>query len=202
MFFRCLLCLVSFTLSVGVFSDPTPLWITHFMVNNGNGVVDQPNPSLAWKLRDFSETYSSQSAYQIIVASTEELLNSQKPDLWDTGKVYSEESCNIRYQGKPVTPGQTVFAAVRVWDQNDSATQYAKTSWMQEISTAQWTAKWIAPPKALQQLTFKNILPEEVEIMKSHPGIKPVYYYRKTFTITDPVASAVIYCSAKGMFKG
>lgn len=199
---RRLLFLLSFAFFAVASPNSTSLWIPRLTVNYENAVVDQRNPSFGWAVYDVYTIYSSQSAYRIIVASTEELLNSERPDLWDTGKIYSNESWNIRYEGKAVEPGQTVFAGVKIWDQNDLATVYTKASWRQEFNTAHWTAKWISPPESLLQTAFTNILPEEEEIVKSHPGIQPVLYFRKIFSIEDPIESAIVYCSAKGMFIG
>lgn len=96
--------------------------------------VDSPNPRLGWIL-NAQETDNgeipknqSQTAYQIIAASSKELLSSGKPDLWDSEKVQSDRTFHVRYQGKALLPGQTVFWTVRVWDQDNQVSAYAKVS--------------------------------------------------------------------------
>lgn len=179
------------------------LWIVRVSVENDNAVVDHPNPRLGWLLVPLGNHQNvSQNAYQILVASNQVLLNSEKPDLWDTGKVYSNESWNIRYEGKTIKPGQTVFWAVRVWDQDNVVTEYTQDSWRQEFDINQWSAKWIGAPENFQQVAFKNLQTEDKQVIKSHPGLKPVSYFRKTFSIVEPVERGVIYCTAKGIFMG
>jgi alpha-L-rhamnosidase len=56
-----------------------------------------------------------QTAYQILVASSEELLKQDKGDLWDSGKVMSDQSVNVEYAGKSLTSNQRCFWKVRVW---------------------------------------------------------------------------------------
>lgn len=96
--------------------------------------VDSPNPRLSWVLQAVPNDDKTvprnlfQTAYQIAVASKLELLRSSNPDLWDSNKVKSDSTINVRYQGKVLEPGQTVFWAVRVWDQNDNASQFSEVS--------------------------------------------------------------------------
>jgi hypothetical protein len=43
-----------------------------------------------------------QTAYRIVVASSEGLLKKDQGDLWDSGRVTSDESVNVAYAGKPL----------------------------------------------------------------------------------------------------
>lgn len=96
--------------------------------------VDNPNPRLAWILKPVMHkngtipTNLFQTAYQIAVASNEDLLKSGKPDLWDTKKRLSDSTYNIQYEGKALKPAQKVFWTVRVWDQNGHESKFANVS--------------------------------------------------------------------------
>jgi hypothetical protein len=59
--------------------------------------MDAEKPLLSWKIED-SRHSAKQTAYQIQVASTEEKLASGKADVWDSGRVESEN---------PADPGST-----------------------------------------------------------------------------------------------
>jgi alpha-L-rhamnosidase len=59
--------------------------------------IDVPRPRLSWTLES-EERGQKQTAYQILVSSTREEFD--RPDLWDSGKVASEESVHIPYGGK------------------------------------------------------------------------------------------------------
>ena len=53
--------------------------------------VDAPNPRLFWTVES-SERGQKQTAYEILVASSPELLVQDQGDLWDSGKVASDET--------------------------------------------------------------------------------------------------------------
>ena len=57
-----------------------------------------------------------QTAYQVLVASSEELLKKDKGDLWDSGKVESDQSIQVEYAGKPLESRMQCHWKVRVWD--------------------------------------------------------------------------------------
>src|SRR5258706_14946235 len=60
--------------------------------------VDSQNPRLFWKLAASGRS-RKQTAYQILVASSERTLTRDHGDLWDSGKVDSDETLQIAYAG-------------------------------------------------------------------------------------------------------
>ncbi len=118
--------------------------------------VDLPHPRLSWILTS-SRRGEAQSAYQIVAASTLDLLSRDQPDLWDTGKVSSDQSIQIPYSGKPLVSGQQCFWKVRVWDKTDQPTTWSEPAhWSMGmlsaglLSSDDWKASWIAAPGAQQ----------------------------------------------------
>ncbi|MEK7994103.1 MAG: hypothetical protein AAB403_09900 [Planctomycetota bacterium] len=63
--------------------------------------VGEVNPSFEWRLES-ERRGVTQSAYQIRVASSRELVLSGGADLWDSGRVRSDQSYAIVYGGKPL----------------------------------------------------------------------------------------------------
>lgn len=63
--------------------------------------IDVLRPRLSWVL-EHSERGHTQSAYQILVASSRENLLNDRGDIWDSGKVDSDRSVNVEYEGKPL----------------------------------------------------------------------------------------------------
>ena len=61
--------------------------------------LDTAAPRMSWRLES-SQRNVMQTAYRILVASSPELLAQDKGDLWDSGKVESDASVWIPYQGK------------------------------------------------------------------------------------------------------
>ncbi len=73
-------------------------------------VVD-PTPTFSWTYQH--PQGSPQSAYQIIVASSQQQLDSGIGDLWDSGVVLSSQT-TATYQGQALADYQTYFWKVRV----------------------------------------------------------------------------------------
>ena len=110
--------------------------------------IDVRHPRLSWKLESGDlkpERGVRQSAYQILAASSEELLQKDVGDLWDSGKVVSDETAQIVYGGKPLQTGEQVFWKVRAWDQNDQTTPWSEPAkWsMGLLKDSDWKAEWI-----------------------------------------------------------
>lgn len=109
--------------------------------------VDVSAPRLSWQLAATEqEQDKAQSAYQILVASSAEKLAANTADLWDSGKVESNETLGLLYQGKPLASSQPVFWQVRAWDEADQPTSWSSAaSWtMGLLATTDWqAAKWI-----------------------------------------------------------
>jgi len=83
------------------------------------------------------------------VASSEELLKKDKGDWWDSGKVWSDQSTQVEYAGKPMVSRQQCFWKVRVWDQEGNATDWSRPSvWTTGLlNPSDWQAKWIRSPE-------------------------------------------------------
>jgi alpha-L-rhamnosidase len=106
--------------------------------------VDSPSPRLFWELESGTRG-QSQSAYQILVASSGKNLAKDDGDLWDSGKVSSDETIQIPYGGKELKSSQQVFWKVRTWDANGKISAWSKTAtWtMGALQGSDWQAKWI-----------------------------------------------------------
>ncbi|KMT64851.1 family 78 glycoside hydrolase catalytic domain [Catenovulum maritimum] len=103
--------------------------------------VHNSKPRFSWHAN-----VKQQFAYQIQVASSVELLNDQEIDLWDSGKVNSEVSLNIPYQGKVLAANQKAVWQVRVWAVGaEQPTSWSATgTWeMGLVNKTDWQAKWL-----------------------------------------------------------
>jgi alpha-L-rhamnosidase len=107
--------------------------------------IDAASPRLSWQLES-GERDVKQSAYQILVASSEKILAKDQGDLWDGGKISSDDSVLISYAGKNLSSREACFWKVRVWDANGKMSAWSKpASWtMGILNPADWgAAKWI-----------------------------------------------------------
>ena len=103
------------------------------------------SPRFSWEL-EHPERGQKQSAYQIQVASNQNLLNTNTGDLWDSGKVLSDRSVNVVYAGKTLESGTTCYWKVCAWDAHDRVSEYssAATFEMSLLDAEDWQGEWIA----------------------------------------------------------
>jgi alpha-L-rhamnosidase len=107
--------------------------------------IDQTAPRLSWMLES-TKRGDHQAAYQVLVASTPELLNKDQGDLWDSGKVESEDNTAVVYSGKPLQSQTGCYWKVRVWSAlTDEQPQWTPSArWtMGLLKPEDWHAKWI-----------------------------------------------------------
>ncbi|MCU1259838.1 MAG: alpha-L-rhamnosidase, partial [Bryobacterales bacterium] len=72
--------------------------------------IDVTAPRLSWALAaDPSARGVRQTAYRILVASSERTLRSNTGDLWDSGRVESAQSAHVAYEGGPMSSGAVAF---------------------------------------------------------------------------------------------
>ncbi len=155
--------------------------------------VDSPQPRLSWVIQS-RERGVTQSAYQILVASDAELLKNNQGDLWDSGKVNSDQTIQVEYSGKALVSGQACFWKVCMWKQDGQSSGWSEpASWtMGLLNAADWQARWIGAPEAL--------IPKTDMTGTNRNSMAPAPYFRKTFVISKPVKRATAYASALGAY--
>lgn len=109
--------------------------------------IDSTRPALGWAFGDPGRD-TRQTAYEIRAASSEQLLRSGRPDLWDTGRVRSATNEGVRYAGRAVDSRDQVFWQVRVWDESGTPSSWSRTAtWEVGLLHAKdWSAQWIGNP--------------------------------------------------------
>src|SRR5438045_8208182 len=76
-------------------SNLTPVALRCEYLENPLG-IDELKPRLTWKVES-TERSQKQSAYQILVASDEKNLKEDRGNLWDPGKITSDQTVNVEY---------------------------------------------------------------------------------------------------------
>jgi hypothetical protein len=141
--------------------------------------IDSTNPRLDWILQSGDSTARglAPSAYQILVASSPDLLARNEGDLWDSGKIISDQMNQIAYAGQPLQSSQAVWWKVRVWDQAGSPSDWsAVAQWtMGVLSDEDWqSAKWIGAPDANEPVDHKGPKPKyETVLLRREFMVKP-----------------------------
>jgi len=145
--------------------------------------IDTSQPRLSWTVES-NLRGARQTAYQIIVAASRARLASSTGDLWDTGKVASNETIQIAYQGKPLQSRQRCFWKVRVWDQNGQASSWSEPAqWaMGLMEPADWSAKWVGDKLPSVENVSATML-------------------RREFKLSSRARRAIVYASALGVYE-
>lgn len=124
----------------------------------GIGVV---KPRLSWKLSSVQQG-ERQTAYEIRAASSEALLHSGRPDLWNSGKVNSGQSVLVTWNGQPLASRSEVFWQVRVWDKGGQPSAWSEVASF-ELGllnpASEWKAHWITadlPRYDIEAVALKN----------------------------------------------
>lgn len=109
--------------------------------------IDEPHPQLSWVIES-NRRGEVQTAYQVLVASTPELLAARRGDFWDSGKISSDATAQVEYAGQNLLSRAQCFWQVRVWDRDGKPSAWSPPSkWsMGLLHPADWTAQWISDP--------------------------------------------------------
>jgi alpha-L-rhamnosidase len=126
--------------------------------------IDTTQPRLSWILgaEKRGGRGQEQSAYQILVAGNRNELDAGQGDLWDSGKVISDQSVQVRYAGKALTSEQECFWKVRVWDERGQPSSWSRPArWtMGLLKPLDWHAKWVGLEEAGPDQGARNVLGE------------------------------------------
>jgi alpha-L-rhamnosidase len=106
--------------------------------------IDTLDPRLSWRLNSESRGIK-QTSYQILVSSNLEALSANNGEIWNTGRIDSDQSYSIRYEGKGLVSGQRYYWKVRIWDQSGSPSAWSQPAWweMGLLHAADWQGQWI-----------------------------------------------------------
>jgi alpha-L-rhamnosidase len=164
--------------------------------------IDETKPRLSWQPESATRG-QKQTAYQILVASSPGTLAKDTGDLWDTGRVTSDQSIQLAYGGKPLSSRQRCCWKVRVWDKDGKPSAWSEAAeWsMGLLGDSDWKAQWIG----------HDALPPEEQIANLPiPGPKgkgktkrylPSPYLRKEFKVSRSVSHATLQVTAQGFVE-
>ena len=181
-------------------------------LNNPQG-IDVPKPRFFWEDRSNSRGFR-QFAWQLE-------LKRGDTQVWNSGKVISDESIQIEYGG-PALDSSTRFSwRVRVWDQDNQVSAWSETAGF-STGLQQWQAQWIGRrPEAEWQARYRaardaeakdptgrwnrwdNHPRDPIDWITSHPNPihDPAPLLRKGFGIDKPVKEALLFVTGLGNYQ-
>ena len=153
--------------------------------------IDVPEPRLSWQSRT-DKRGSLQSAYRVLAASSLKLLEQEKADLWDTGKVTASKSLYLPYKGKDLSSNKRVYWKVKVWDNHGRQSAWsAPATWSMGImEDHQWKGQWIGLD---QELGKDNIDTTFTRVAAR--------YLRKELQLPRKIKRATAHVAGLGLFE-
>lgn len=119
--------------------------------------IDSTAPRLSWICTPTSPNARglSQSAFQVLVSGSKEVLERNAGDLWDSGRIATNQSAQVTYAGRLLTSHQACWWKVRVWDEQDRASAWSAPAYwsMGLLNAADWKAQWIGLDAGLENGT-------------------------------------------------
>jgi alpha-L-rhamnosidase len=166
--------------------------------------IDDLSPRFSWQLHD-PERGAKQTAYQLQVATRAELFSSaaSKPDLWDSGRIESNKSLNIRYDGPILEPSKRYFWRVRVWDASGKPYAPSQPSWWETglLRQGNWRAGWIgyetAEEEAVRHAPAAWIASPEAGALEAEKAPEQHFAFRKTVVLEKPVRQAALFATGQ-----
>ncbi len=159
------------------------------MLTNPEG-IDVVQPRLSWQLNS-SLSGLEQTAYQVLVASTKEKLDANDADLWDSGKVNTNQSIHVVYKGKKLTSRQEAYWKVNVWTNKGETSWSAVNYWSIGILTyADWkSTRWIG---------YEKLSKDDSVSQYSRLSAR---YLRKGIDLKKPIKNAKVYIMGMGLYE-
>jgi alpha-L-rhamnosidase len=153
--------------------------------------LDETRPRLSWRLES-GQRAQVQTAWQVLVASSRELLARETGDRWDSGRTPGSQSEQVAYAGKALASRQECFWKVRVWDREGRPSRWSEpASWtLGLLQSEDWQAQWISARDS-------SPLPGKPQPLH----LPPARHYRKEFTPAQPVRRATLYATALGIYE-
>ncbi len=123
--------------------------------------IDVAVPRFSWKQTDPDHIRGQkQSAWQVLVAGSKELLAQDQGDLWDSGKVSSSQSTLVPYRGTSLSSNQDCYWKVRVYDKDGKASAWSTPARfsMGLLEQSDWQGAWIHHPDRPSSTSPRSVI--------------------------------------------
>lgn len=157
------------------------------LMNNPRG-IDRQAPRLSWEIQD-STRGVYQIGYHVIVSSSLAKLEREIGDLWDSGKVNSNNSTTVYYAGQKLESRQQVYWKVRVYTNKQDLGWSAPANWTTGLRYYKdWKNRWIG-------------LDGYQDTDDEQKGQLSGRYFRKDFETKKKVQKATAYIMGLGLYE-
>ena len=149
--------------------------------------IDIEKPRFSWTFV-LEGRNQRQTAYEIVVSDH---VDGAEGSVWASGKIKSSEPVLIPYGGKPLQSFTRYFWRVRVYDQNDQASDWSAPAWFETtfLFASDWQAHWIGDGR------------KQFERDEDFYRDDPMPLFRKAFDIKKKIQTARLYIAGLGYYE-
>jgi alpha-L-rhamnosidase len=137
--------------------------------------IDRDTPLFTWIMNDPNRG-ERQTAYQILVSSSIEKIDTNVGDIWNSGKIISSNSASVPFVGSALASASRYYWKVKLWDKDGNESPFSKYATFDiGLNKTDWTASYI---------------------WDGTENVNNFAYFRKGFNLTKSVKLAKVYVSA------
>lgn len=152
--------------------------------------IESQHPRLSWIIQS-TDRGVMQTAYQILVATSPEKLAAGEGDLWNSGKVDSDQSIWVPYEGKKLKSNQRCYWKVKVYTTKGESNWSETAEWgMGPLGEIHWGGRWIGWDA-----------PFEWDREDSHSRMSSRYLRTEFKTQDKEIKRATVHISGLGMYE-
>ena len=177
LFFSPLIIILSlFVLTISCNSQQTPApsgLLCQLLRDPNDAVITDSLPEFSWIVNS-QQNDVRQTAYRLLVASSQENIDKNQGNIWDSGKISSDRSSSVSYQGIPLSAQNNYWWKVKTWDSKGEESDFSAAQafhtgkfinrhddWPGESHWVQLTnGDWVLENR--QRATFQDIAPKEI----------------------------------------
>ncbi|SEN76805.1 Alpha-L-rhamnosidase N-terminal domain-containing protein [bacterium A37T11] len=166
--------------------------------------IQTMSPTFGWKIKTGEKGYR-QSAWQLLVASTQAELDKDVAGIWDSGKRLSNEQQFIPYKGAALSSGRKYYWKVRIWDDKGIPSDWSSPAFFITglFAPHDWDhCDWIA----LEELDNRLKVVPGVHLKGDNLGEKAIKravipLFRKSFLVTKKIKEAYLFITGLGQYE-
>lgn len=164
--------------------------------------IDVLKPRFSWNMES-AERNQSQTGYQILVASSAELLDADNASVWDSGKIQTNNSVNIEYKGLDLNSAKMYYWKVRIWDRDSIVSDWSEpaTWYTGLLNSNDWQADWIGYDLAKQDSSIEIKPWGNGMQKKTDYKPNPCSFLRYEFELDKSVSEAHTFITALGVYE-
>jgi len=146
--------------------------------------IDTAGIRFGWKIKtDLRQTM--QKSYEIRLAHSQNDLLNNKNLIWNTGKVNSDQSAHVVYNGPKLKDRQRYFWQVKITDEKKNSSAWSEVQFFETgmLNNTNWTADWIE------------------SAMATDGKVGPAPIFARQFEVKKNIKSARLYITSHGLYE-